>query len=107
MSHRLTEATSVSPSTSYSEGEVLATNGDSVRGEGDDGRKGGDEGDNKVLDARKAEVMRRPYTPTQQEIDEHMATHLPYRAWCPHRVSGKRFLVTTSRTRMARRLVSQ
>ena len=32
--------------------------------------------------------MRRPYTPTQQEIDDHMTTHLPYRAWCPHCVAG-------------------
>ena len=32
-----------------------------------------------------------PRAPTRAEGDEHMATHLPYRAWCPHCVvSGGR-----------------
>eukprot|EP00972_Heterocapsa_arctica_P101907 15015221-Heterocapsa_arctica.AAC.1 len=25
-----------------------------------------------------------PRAPTRAEVGEHMATHLPYRAWCPH-----------------------
>ena len=33
--------------------------------------------------------MRRPYTPTQKEIDEHTPLHIPYRSWCPHCVAGK------------------
>ena len=27
--------------------------------------------------------------PTPQEIREHMASHIPFRAWCPHCVTGK------------------
>ena len=27
--------------------------------------------------------------PTSQEIEEHMRTHVPCRAWCPHCVRGK------------------
>eukprot|EP00971_Amphidinium_carterae_P124609 2468408-Amphidinium_carterae.1 len=30
-----------------------------------------------------------PTLPTQQEIDEHKITHLPYREWCKHCVQGK------------------
>ena len=31
----------------------------------------------------------KPCRPSQQEVDEHMVTHLPFRSWCPHCVSGK------------------
>ena len=27
--------------------------------------------------------------PTPKELREHMATHIPFRAWCPHGVVGK------------------
>ena len=27
--------------------------------------------------------------PSQQEVDEHMITHVPFRDWCPHCVRGK------------------
>ena len=27
--------------------------------------------------------------PTPQEIREHIASHIPFRAWCPHCVTGK------------------
>ena len=27
--------------------------------------------------------------PTQEEVDLHNTTHLPYRSWCPHCVRGK------------------
>ena len=30
-------------------------------------------------EARKAAVMRRPYTPTQKDVEEHMVLHIPYR----------------------------
>eukprot|EP00972_Heterocapsa_arctica_P071595 10577389-Heterocapsa_arctica.AAC.1 len=32
--------------------------------------------------------MANPRTPSRTEVDEHMATHIPYRAWCPHCVIG-------------------
>ena len=51
--------------------------------------EGKDAGQEDVQDVKPAVQMKRPYTPTQQEIDEHMPLHLPYRAWCPHCVAGK------------------
>ena len=30
-----------------------------------------------------------PVGPTKEEMDEHMLTHIPYRQWCQHCVSGK------------------
>ena len=85
---------SVRPDLSIQGNEVLAAGEkgiEGVEGGDDDGEKVGDmeKVDGKVLDARKAEIMRRPYTPTQAEIEEHNATHLPYRAWCPHCVAGR------------------
>ena len=29
-----------------------------------------------------------PYTPTQEEIDEHIIDHIPYRCWCRHCLNG-------------------
>ena len=62
---------------------------------GDDGMKADERGKDGtsepmgVKEAKDAMIMRRPYTPTQREIDEHMPLHLPYRAWCPHCVAGR------------------
>ena len=30
-----------------------------------------------------------PARPSQEEVDQHMLTHLPFRSWCPHCVRGK------------------
>ena len=30
-----------------------------------------------------------PKRPSQQEVDEHYLTHLPFRNWCPYCVRGK------------------
>lgn len=38
---------------------------------------------------RKPKAARRPYKPTQAEIDEHYPLHVHYRSWCPHRNAGK------------------
>ena len=27
--------------------------------------------------------------PTAEEVEQHMATHIPFREWCPHCVAGK------------------
>ena len=27
--------------------------------------------------------------PTQEEVERHMVTHIPFREWCPHCVAGK------------------
>ena len=37
----------------------------------------------------KPKIMKRPYTPTRQEVEEHMATHMPFRSLCPHCVAGR------------------
>ena len=52
--------------------------------EGDDGSlgEGGDEG--QVVKLR---VVGKP--PSQKELDEHSVTHIPYRNWCRHCVSGR------------------
>ena len=34
-------------------------------------------------------VVRVPRSPTQQEIDEHMATHLPHEEWCDVCMKGR------------------
>eukprot|EP00972_Heterocapsa_arctica_P080442 11854515-Heterocapsa_arctica.AAC.1 len=39
-------------------------------------------------EGRRPRMMPNPRAPTRAEIDEHQATHLPYRAWCPHCVTG-------------------
>jgi len=30
-----------------------------------------------------------PKRPSQQEVDQHYLTHLPFRSWCPHCMRGK------------------
>ena len=59
---------------------------------GDDG-PGDDEeelfGDDKGEENDAVRVMPSPSTPTKTELEEHRATHLPYRSWCPDCVAGK------------------
>ncbi len=40
-------------------------------------------------EAIKAKAIPAPYQPTQQEIEEHNLTHLPYRSWRRHSVRGR------------------
>ena len=35
-------------------------------------------------EARRAMVKKAPEAPTQEEIEEHMVTHAPPKAWCKH-----------------------
>ena len=46
------------------------------------------EGDEEA-EGQAAKVIRAPIRPSQQEVDEHMLTHIPFRSWCPHCVKGK------------------
>ena len=32
---------------------------------------------------------RKPEAPSQKEWEDHMALHVPFRAWCPHCVTGQ------------------
>ena len=34
-------------------------------------------------------VVKAPRPPTQKEIDEHMATHLPHESWCEICMKGR------------------
>ena len=40
-------------------------------------------------EAQAARTSKSPVKPAQSEVNSHMLTHLPYRAWCPHCVRGK------------------
>ena len=41
-------------------------------------------------ETRQVRHQRRAHRPpTSEEIQEHLRTHLPYRSWCPHCVSGR------------------
>ena len=35
-------------------------------------------------EARKAKGTKAPTKPSNDEVNEHMLTHLPFRSWCPH-----------------------
>ena len=35
-------------------------------------------------EANKAVAPKIPIKPSQEEVDAHMLTHLPFRSWCPH-----------------------
>ena len=48
----------------------------------------GNEGD-KEEEATQPKVSVAPTQPSREEVERHMATHLPYRSWCPHCVRGK------------------
>ena len=40
-------------------------------------------------EAVKARCVKAPIRPSEAEVEEHMVTHLPFRAWCKHCVRGK------------------
>ena len=40
-------------------------------------------------EATQPKVSVAPTQPSREEVERHMATHLPYRSWCPHCVRGK------------------
>ena len=43
-----------------------------------------EEGEGRVISSQKI-----IYQPSQQEWDDHMRTHIPFRKWCPYCVRGK------------------
>ena len=42
-----------------------------------------------VSDGCKPRIARMVNKPSRQEVEEHMATHIPFRSWCAHCVAGK------------------
>ena len=47
------------------------------------------EEDGGCQEARKVKKMMDPKLPTQDEIEEHNLTHLPFRNWCRHCIKGR------------------
>lgn len=45
-------------------------------------------------------IVRRPYTPSRREVEDHMVSHMPVRAWCPHCAAGKAISGNMCRTVM-------
>ena len=45
--------------------------------------------ENEEEEATQPKVTVAPTQPSREEVEKHMATHLPYRSWCPHCVRGK------------------
>jgi hypothetical protein len=48
------------------------------------------EGEHPAEEARRAKKARDPGAPTRAEVEEHAATHLPFRIWCEECVAGRR-----------------
>ena len=42
-----------------------------------------------VEEGQEAKAACQPCMPTQEEVDLHNVTHVPYRNWCPFCVAGK------------------
>ena len=45
--------------------------------------------DEAIEEAQIAKIKKAPMLPTEREIDEHCATHVPFRDWCEFCVHGK------------------
>ena len=48
-----------------------------------------EEAGNEEEEAKKPKGATVPRGPSQQEVKEHMLTHMPFRSWCQHCVKGK------------------
>ena len=44
---------------------------------------------NDILTDSNTELMAAPVQPTKEEWEQHVITHLPFRAWCPHCIRGR------------------
>ena len=58
--------------------------------EGDEEEQGELDEEEQTEEAVVSKPARDPGMPTQAEVHEHEATHLPYRSWCPVCVAGRR-----------------
>ena len=61
-----------------------------VAAEGGVDEEDGGEGEHPAEEARRAKKARDPGAPTRIEVEEHAATHLPFRIWCEECVAGRR-----------------
>ena len=69
-------------------GELCHVPKEGVYGQDDKHEGELDDGD-EAMEANQQKVMRRPYTPTTEDFESHMATHMPFREWRPHCVAGR------------------
>ena len=44
---------------------------------------------NETGDAIKPKAVKREYAPSRQEMEDHLISHYPFKAWCEHCVRGK------------------
>ena len=65
--------------------ERLQREGDQVK----QMRKEAEEKERNEEEARVPKLLRDPGAPTEEEIEVHNTTHLPFRSWCPSCVAGK------------------
>ena len=83
--HDCLHAQSVSPDP---ESQHIAELQADVRGYTDMLAPLGDE-EQEEMEERRPIILRNPAAPSRQEWEEHCATHVPYRSWCPHCVRGR------------------
>ena len=57
-----------------------------VCGIGDESAVGLEDVSEEAMRVRKLVDLKKP---SQQEVDEHFLSHLPFRNWCPHCMKGK------------------
>ena len=60
-----------------------------VAGNEGEGKDSDEEFWNELKEAQVPKVKCTSYKPSQKEVDDHMATHYPYRSWCEFCVMGK------------------
>ena len=49
----------------------------------------GEDREEGVEEEIKTSLLKDPGSPTQEEVDRHYVTHMPFRSWCPVCVQGK------------------
>ncbi len=87
--------TGASSSTDTTTRDERDNKGDRMKGDGDVGERDGGEveitsdAEDEERGTDKVKIATNPSSPTQQEIDQHRITHIPYRNWCPHCIRGK------------------
>ena len=59
------------------------------RGGGHEGGESGGEEQDEEYVCRTMKKARDPKLPTEEQVEEHNKTHLPFRSWCPHCIRGR------------------
>ena len=65
------------------EGEENGEYSGGARGSGEKEDSEGEE------EGQESKGLNAPTRPSQEELDDHMRTHIPFRSWCPHCVKGQ------------------